>query len=90
MKPESSKEEKQTEDQNIKKHPLASGGYIKKMEDGYYKAFRDDDTEIIGVSLPVNICLMAFRGRLPSGVTVFPSDEDIAMEPELQRLRDGS
>lgn len=64
------------------------GGYIKKMEDGYYKAFLEDGTELTEVTLPINICLMALRGKLPAGVTVCPSEEDIEMEPSLKVLRD--
>jgi len=71
-----------------KRFPSPSGGYIKKMEDGYYKAFNPDGTEITGVNLPINICLAALRGKLPPFVTVCPSEEDIAMEPALKVLRD--
>jgi hypothetical protein len=84
---ESKMKPKQTQKEE-KKYPTPDGGYIKKMEDGWYKAFREDDTEITGVTLPINICLMAIRGLLPPFVKIYPAEEDIAMEPSLKILRD--
>ncbi|MDY0083768.1 MAG: hypothetical protein RBR74_11355 [Ignavibacteriaceae bacterium] len=72
-----------------RRFPLSDGkSYLEKMEDGYYKAFRENGTEITGVNLPINICLMALKGKIPSFVTVYPSDQDIEMEPSLKVLRD--
>jgi len=66
----------------------SSGLYLKKMENGYYKAFSEDGKEITGVNLPINICLMAQRGKLPAFVRICPSLEDIELEPSLKILRD--
>jgi hypothetical protein len=63
-------------------------GYIEKMQDGFYKAFREDGSEITGVNLPINIALMALRGVLLSFVKIYPSDEEIEIEPSLKILRD--
>jgi|LSQX01.1.fsa_nt_gb hypothetical protein len=63
------------------------GYYIQKMEDGYYKAFSLDGVESKGANLPINICIMALKGQLPSGVTINPSDLDIEIEPSLAELR---
>ena len=64
------------------------GGYIEKMPNGFYKAFRNDGTELTGVSLPINTALMALRRMLPNCVKYCPSLEEIEMEPGLQALRD--
>jgi hypothetical protein len=88
MKAKKSQQESKKAPLEEKRYPSPRGGYIKKMEDGYYRAFNDDDTEITGVTLPINICLMAIRGLLPPYVKVCPAEEDIAMEPSLKILRD--
>lgn len=62
--------------------------YIKKMENGYYKAFSNDGKEITGVNLPINICLDALCGKVPSFVKIYPSDMEIEIEPSLKILRD--
>ena len=67
-----------------KTFPLPGGGFIKKMEDGYYRAFREDGTELRNVTIPINICIMALKGKLPAFVRVCPSREDIAIEPALK------
>ena len=67
---------------------MPGGGFIKKMEDGYYRAFREDGTELSNVTIPINICLMALNGKLPAFVRVCPSMKDIEMEPTLKTLRD--
>ncbi len=64
------------------------GGYIEKMPNGFYKAFRNDGTEMTGVTLPINTALMALRRMLPYCVKYCPSLEEIEMEPGLQVMRD--
>lgn len=67
---------------------IPSKHYLVKMENGYYRTLSEDGTEVTGVNLPINICLMALRGELPPFVRVCPSAEDIELEPSLKILRD--
>ena len=68
--------------------PSPEGGFIKKMGAGYYRAFREDGTELRNATIPINICLMALYVKLLAVVRVCPSKEDIAMESALETLRD--
>ncbi|MBN2864140.1 MAG: hypothetical protein JXN62_13315 [Bacteroidales bacterium] len=85
QKPEISKSSKDMEE---KKYYFRGDGYMIKMPDGYYRAFFADGTPMTGVILPINICLMALKGELPSSVRICPSEHDVEIEPSLKPLRD--
>jgi hypothetical protein len=40
-----------------------------------------------GVTLPINIMLLQLKGLYPGPVRIYPSDEDIFVEPSLKMLR---
>lgn len=63
-----------------------SGSYISKVGE-FYRAYRKDGTELQGVTLPINIMLLQLKGLNPGPVRIYPSDEDIFVEPSLKRLR---
>jgi hypothetical protein len=63
------------------------GSYISKCGE-FYKAFSADGSEIDGVVIPINICIMKLKGMLPAGVNVYPSPEEIEIEPALVSLTD--
>lgn len=89
MKAKKSSQKTKKSSETGKRFPLPKGGgYIEKMPDGFYKAFREDGTEITGVNIPINIALMALRGKLPGAVSYYPSDDEVAMEPALKALQD--
>lgn len=76
------------EEKQEKRYYFQSGGYMIKMPDGYYQAFFSDGSPMTGVTLPINICLMAIRGELPAAVRICPSEHDVEIEPSLKPLRD--
>jgi hypothetical protein len=61
------------------------GSYISKVGN-FYRAFKADGAVISGVNLPINTGLMSLKGMLPGGIKVFPSKEDIEIEPPLKAL----
>ena len=61
------------------------GTYISKVGE-FYKAFRGDGTEITEAVIPINISLMSLKGMLPGAVKVYPTQEEIEIEPALIAL----
>ncbi|HPF02244.1 MAG TPA: hypothetical protein PLV06_06130 [Bacteroidales bacterium] len=88
MKNQESETSEPSKNMEEKRYYFHEGGYMIKMPDGYYRAFFADGTLMTGVTLPINICLMALRGELPASVRICPSETDVAMEPSLKPLRD--